>query len=61
MSLAHTKECIENQYKGKVLFCGKCLKDLTPDEVWLPDDMHDGRIYCYDCAPGDAIRNKDRI
>jgi len=56
-----TKASIENYYKGEVLWCTKCHKSLTPDDIWLPDDTHDGRIYCYTCAPDDAIRYKDLI
>jgi len=58
---AHTKKAIENIYQGNVLHCTRCLKPLTPSETWLPNDMRDGRIFCFDCAPEDAIRAKDII
>jgi len=42
-----------------LLRCSECLKNLARDEVWLPDDTRDGRLFCYHCAPDDAIRMKD--
>jgi len=54
-----TKQAVENYFKGGVLWCTKCHRPLTPETTWLPDDTHDGRIFCYDCAPDDAIRAKD--
>lgn len=53
------KERIEKEHKLNLLWCSKCLRDLTPNDTWIPDDTHDGRIFCYECAPTDAIRLKD--
>lgn len=44
---------------NNLIWCTICLKDLTRDDVWLLDDTRDGRLFCYDCAPDDAIREKD--
>ncbi len=43
------------------IWCTICLKHITRGEVWLSDDMRDGRLFCYDCAPDEAIRAKDTI
>jgi len=42
-----------------VCWCAICLQDLAKDKVWFSDDRRDGRFYCYDCAPDDAVRAKD--
>jgi len=42
-------------------WCTVCLKKLEHTQIWLSDDTRDGRLYCYDCAPDDAIREVDRI
>lgn len=44
-----------------LLWCSKCLRDLTGATTWLSDDIADGRHYCHACAPDDAIRLKDTI
>ena len=59
--MAQTKEQVEKYYRLNLLWCSKCLKSLTPDTAWIPNDMNDNRIFCLDCAPGDAIRSKDTI
>ena len=42
------------------LWCTVCLKDLTREEIWLSDDItRDGRLFCFDCAPDNAVRAKD--
>lgn len=56
-----TKERIDRDYTLSLLWCTKCLRNLTPDEVWLSDDTRDGRRFCFNCAPDDAIRLKDTI
>jgi len=56
-----SKERIDKDYKLHLLRCTKCLRNLTPDEVWLSDNTQDGRRFCFDCAPNDAIRLKDTI
>ncbi len=55
------KQKVESYNKMQVLWCSKCLKDLSPDKVWVSDDRRDGRLLCFDCAPDDAIRVKDLI
>ena len=41
-------------------WCSVCQKNIEGD-TWLSDDTHDGRHFCYDCAPEDAIRLKDTL
>lgn len=47
---------VEALYRQGLLWCTECHKNLTPADLWLPDDMNDGRLLCYDCAPDDALR-----
>ena len=54
-----TKERIELYNRLNLLWCSVCVRDLVPDNVWLADDCRDGRLFCYECAPDDAIRAKD--
>jgi len=56
-----TKEHVKQYYKLGQLWCNNCLKDLTPDTTWIPNNMDDNRVLCLDCAPDDAIRSKDTI
>lgn len=55
----NTKERIEQDERIKMLWCFKCLKRLTLETTWVPDDTHNGRTFCIDCAPDSAIRAKD--
>ncbi len=41
--------------------CSQCGNELERDQVWIPDDMDDKRVYCYHHAPDDAIRLKDTM
>ena len=43
------------------VWCTVCLKDLAEETIWISDDIRDGRLFCYDCAPDDAIRYLDTI
>ena len=54
-----TKERIDLYSRINQLWCSKCVRDLTPDNTWVPDDTQDGRLFCYGHAPDDAIRAKD--
>ena len=53
------KPVLASLHRQGLLWCTQCLRDLTPDQVWIPDDMRDGRLFCFDCAPDDALRAKD--
>lgn len=54
-----SRQRIEALHRQGLLWCSKCLKNLTPAELWIPNDMQDGRLLCYDCAPKDALRWTD--
>lgn len=41
--------------------CRKCGYQMCEDEVWLSNDMKDGKVYCFSHAPDDAIRLKDTV
>lgn len=62
-----TKQAIQDTYLEGKLFCAECFSDLTPDTSWLPDDTHDSRVFCNECATAysvgdnDAIRVKDLL
>uniref|UniRef100_A0A6M3IXL8 Uncharacterized protein n=1 Tax=viral metagenome TaxID=1070528 RepID=A0A6M3IXL8_9ZZZZ len=50
------KQTIEKYHKLNLLWCSKCLKQLTPRDVWLSDNTGDNRLFCLNCAPDTAIR-----
>jgi len=52
---------MRNEAIKHTIWCTICLRGLTKDDIWLSDDTRDGRLFCFDCAPEDAIRDKDTI
>ena len=54
MDTSETKEKI-------IANCCKCGCEMTEQEVWVPDNMKDNRLYCFSCAPDDALRQIDCI
>ena len=39
--------------------CAGCGSPLDRGTAWVPDDIGDRRRYCFECAPDDAVREKD--
>ncbi len=54
-----TRAAAAERIPGSLFWCTVCLRDITRSTVWLSGDMHDGRHFCYACAPDNAIRLKD--
>ena len=46
--------------KAKIVArCCKCGYQMCENEVWISDNMDDKSVYCFSCAPDDAIRQQD--